>query len=81
MRKADNLPPSCTIVAKSGNLNFLEPSGLLQACNRTAVPIFLLHVLACECQSSKVITPVLPVVLQPVPDLKQTFHRFLPSWF
>jgi len=31
--------------------------------------LFLLHVLACECQSSMVITPVLPVVLQPVPDL------------
>jgi hypothetical protein len=24
---------------KSGNLNFLEPSGPLQACNRTAVPL------------------------------------------
>jgi len=23
---------------KSGNLNFLEPSGPLQACNRTALP-------------------------------------------
>ena len=29
MRKADNLPPSCAIVMKSGNLNFLEPSGHL----------------------------------------------------
>ena len=26
---------------KSGNLNFLEPSGPLQACNRTALPIIL----------------------------------------
>jgi len=26
---------------KSGNLNFLEPSGPLQACNRTAVPFYL----------------------------------------
>jgi len=25
--KADNLPPSCAVVMKSGNLNFLEPSG------------------------------------------------------
>jgi hypothetical protein len=24
---------------KSGNLNFLEPSGSLQACNRTALPL------------------------------------------
>jgi hypothetical protein len=30
------LPPSCAVVIKSGNLNFLEPSGPLQACNGTA---------------------------------------------
>ena len=39
MRKADNLPPSCTVVTKSGNFNFLEPSGPLQSCNRTALLI------------------------------------------
>ena len=33
VHKADNLPPSCAIVMKSGNLNFLEPSGPLRACN------------------------------------------------
>ena len=27
MRKADNLPPSCAVVTKSGSLNFLEPLG------------------------------------------------------
>jgi len=27
VRKADNLPPSCAVVTKSGNLNFLEPYG------------------------------------------------------
>ena len=32
------LPPSCTIVMKSGNLNFLEHSGLLQACNGADLP-------------------------------------------
>ena len=37
MRKADNLPPSCTVVTKSGNLNFLEPSGPFRACNGTAL--------------------------------------------
>ena len=37
MRKADNLPPFCAVVTKSGNLNFLEPSGPLQACNGTAL--------------------------------------------
>ena len=30
------LPPSCAVVMKSGNLNFLEPSGPLQDCNGTA---------------------------------------------
>jgi len=33
------LPPSCAVVMKSGNLNFLEPSGPLQACNGTALPL------------------------------------------
>ena len=37
MRKADNLPPSCAVVTKSGNLNFLEPFGPVQACNGTAL--------------------------------------------
>jgi len=32
------LPPSC-VVMKSGNLNLLEPSGSLQACNGTALPL------------------------------------------
>jgi len=32
------LPPSCAVVMKSGNLNFQEPSGPLQACNGTALP-------------------------------------------
>jgi len=40
VRKADNLPPSCAVVTKSGNLNFLEPSGPLQACNGTALPFY-----------------------------------------
>ena len=31
------LPPSCAVVMKSGNLNFVEPSGPLQACNGTAL--------------------------------------------
>ena len=32
------LPPSCDVM-KSGNLNFLEPSGPLQACNGTDLPL------------------------------------------
>jgi len=42
VRKADNLPPSCAIVTKSGSLNFLEHSGPLQACNWTALTFYLL---------------------------------------
>jgi hypothetical protein len=34
------LPPSCAVVMKSENLNFLEPSEPLQTCNGTAVPIY-----------------------------------------
>ena len=33
------LPPSCAVVMKSRNLNCLEPSGPLQACNGTALPL------------------------------------------
>ena len=39
VRKADNLLPSYAAVTKSGSLNFLEPSGPLQACNGTALPL------------------------------------------
>jgi len=37
--KVTILPPSCTVVMKSGNLNLLGPSGPLQACNGTALPL------------------------------------------
>jgi hypothetical protein len=36
--KVTTLPPSCAVVTKSGNLNFLEPSGPVQACNGTDLP-------------------------------------------
>jgi len=44
VRKADNLPPSCAAVTKSGNLNFLEPSGPLQACNGTDLLFFTFNI-------------------------------------
>jgi len=37
------LPPSCAVVMKSGDLDFLEPSGPLQACNGTALPLPCSH--------------------------------------
>ena len=42
---AHNLPPSCAVVTKSGNLNFLETSGPLQAFNETALPLPFIIVL------------------------------------
>jgi hypothetical protein len=33
------LPPSCAVIMKFGILNFLDPSGPLQACNGTALPL------------------------------------------
>ena len=43
VRLAKNLPPSCAVVTKSGNLNFLEPSWPVQACNGTALLLTFLH--------------------------------------
>ena len=37
------LPPSCAVVMKSGNLNFVEPSGPLQACRGLLYLYLLLH--------------------------------------
>ena len=35
------LPPPCAVVMKFGNLNFLKPSGPLQACNGAALSLTL----------------------------------------
>jgi len=68
------LPPSCTVLTKYGNLNFLELSGPLQACNGiallfsdlhlatlTAVPFYCLHNVSTLQQSRK--APCVMVVL------------------
>jgi hypothetical protein len=39
VRRLTTLLLSCAVVKKSGNLNFLETSGPLQACNGTALPL------------------------------------------
>ena len=44
MRKADNLQLPCAVVTKSGNRNFLEPSG---ACNGTPLPLLHINVALC----------------------------------
>jgi len=38
------LPPSSAVVMKSGNLNFLETSEPLQACNGTDLPLHIDYV-------------------------------------
>jgi hypothetical protein len=38
------LSPSCAAVMKSGNLNFLEPSGQPQACNGTDLPLHIIYI-------------------------------------
>ena len=45
------LPPSCAVVMKSGNLNFLEPSGPLQACNGTALSLQWMYCFWSICDS------------------------------
>jgi len=54
MRKADNLPPSCAVVTNSGNLNFLEPSEPVQACNGTVLPFYPKCFRQVHCPSSGV---------------------------
>ena len=49
------LPPSCAVVMKSGNLNFLEPSGPLQACNGTAAAAAFAYDESCSQNSSIVL--------------------------
>ena len=41
MPNADNFINNLCIVMKSGNSNFLEPSGTIQACNGTDLPLRL----------------------------------------
>ena len=67
MRKADNLPPSCAIVTKSGNLNFLEPSGPVQACNGTTLPLPF----TCSC-NTKLGSPETAIVHVGTNDLRTT---------
>jgi len=41
-----NLPPSCAAVMKSGNLNFLEPSGQLRTYKGTDLPFIIIIIIA-----------------------------------
>jgi len=63
------LPSSCAVVTKSGNLDFLEPSGSLRACNGTAFYFLflqmqreILHDLCCPNGIPKFYTDVLRIL-------------------
>jgi len=43
------LPPSCAVVMKSVNLNFLEPSAPLQACNGTDLLYLYIYIYIYVC--------------------------------
>ena len=62
------LPPSCAVVMKPGNLNFLEQSGPLQACNGTALFLPTYHqrgtaVAQWHCDTNRKVAGSIPVVV------------------
>ena len=82
-------PPSCAVVMKSGNLNFLEPSGKLQACKGTALTVSFWICLcrhtfsqnlnseiyfACLVKFSRVSTWSVTCTLQEAASQKQNFY-------
>ena len=73
MRKADNLPPSCAVVTKSGNLNFLETSRAVQACNGTALTLPYIYVFVMElifiCATHLILRTYFVVMFRRVTDL------------
>ena len=62
------LPPSYGAVMKSGNINFLEPSGPLQTCNGTALPLL-------SFQKKKRLPPSSVLIMDPT-DLSQSSVNF-----
>jgi len=50
------LQPSCAVVMKSRKLNFPEPSGPLQACNGTALPLPYNTICNIECIINYLVT-------------------------
>ena len=63
------LPPSCAVVMKSWNLNFLEPSKPLQSCNGTAC-------YGVDRAGEHIFPTPTPPIPHPAPYfVKQTSHR------
>ena len=61
---ADNLPPSCAVVTKSGNLNFLEPFGLLTGLLYLFLLLYQFHIL------TYLLTPWSRVLLEKLASLQ-----------
>jgi len=76
VRKADNLPPSCAAIVKSGNHNFLEPSGPLQDCNGTALPFTGVNT---ETNRHVLKLPVIPYIQLKTVQLPSPKHICLPD--
>ena len=57
------LPPSCSVVVKSENLNFLELSGPLQACNGTGLPLSFYYFMKLE-HTETICTKILSPAIQ-----------------
>ena len=62
------LLPSCAVVMKSGNLNFLEPSGPLKACNGTALPLPFIRIVFNRIVVVVVVVVIVVVVVVVVMD-------------
>ena len=68
------LPQSCAVVMKYGNINFLEPSRPLQACNGTTLPLPL-PVVVHSCTKRH-----LRLERLPMPLLQQTMLTYVPFY-
>jgi hypothetical protein len=75
------LSPCCAVVKKSGNLNFLEPSGPFQASNGTALPLHtaLKYVVsALSILVTSTLTLFVPCVLI---ELNHSWHQRMHLWY
>jgi len=76
------LPPSFAVVMKSGNLNFLEPPGPLQASNGTGLPFYIslpnliefgIYIIKVMKMSSRGLRKIVPLHLIIYPGVKIYF--------
>ena len=79
MLKADNLPPSCAVVIKSVNLNFLESSGDLRACNGTTLPLpksrSVVNILASGVYNFNILTSYHKILQKGLKDVAELYRK------